>query len=147
MHLSAVSGRGWLWKEGRTVEPAWWLPHSCISRHTHFGADWIWTKELEMYSFKPVLVTYPWRRLCMFQGYMNPQFLDHCPAALDIEVITNFLASVCRTELSQWPSSPLSLAPCRYEVEINRRTAAENEFVVLKKVRRTTGQVEAERAP
>uniref|UniRef100_A0A8C3WB42 IF rod domain-containing protein n=1 Tax=Catagonus wagneri TaxID=51154 RepID=A0A8C3WB42_9CETA len=27
----------------------------------------------------------------------------------------------------------LPLAPCRYEVELNRRTAAENEFVVLKK--------------
>lgn len=31
---------------------------------------------------------------------------------------------------------------CRYEDEINRRTAAENEFVVLKKVRaRCLGQV------
>ena len=28
-----------------------------------------------------------------------------------------------------------SLLCCRYEDEINRRTAAENEFVVLKKVR------------
>lgn len=83
----------------------------------------------------------------MFQGYMNPQFVDHCLAALDIEVITNCLASVCRTELSQWPNSPLSLAPCRYEVEIHRRTAAENEFVVLKKVRGATRQVEAQRAP
>lgn len=26
--------------------------------------------------------------------------------------------------------------PCRYEEEINKRTTAENEFVVLKKVRR-----------
>lgn len=29
---------------------------------------------------------------------------------------------------------------CRYEDEINRRTAAENEFVVLKKVRGQTGR-------
>lgn len=28
-----------------------------------------------------------------------------------------------------------SLPCCRYEEEINRRTAAENEFVLLKKVR------------
>ena len=37
------------------------------------------------------------------------------------------------------PVAVLSPFPCpiRYEVEINRRTAAENEFVVLKKVRET----------
>lgn len=29
------------------------------------------------------------------------------------------------------------LSSCRYEDEINKRTAAENEFVVLKKVSRT----------
>ena len=34
-----------------------------------------------------------------------------------------------------------SLLCCRYEDEINRRTAAENEFVVLKKVRGQTGRV------
>lgn len=31
------------------------------------------------------------------------------------------------------------LLHCRYEEEINRRTAAENEFVVLKKVRGARG--------
>lgn len=34
-----------------------------------------------------------------------------------------------------------SLLCCRFEDEINRRTAAENEFVVLKKVRGQTGRV------
>lgn len=32
-----------------------------------------------------------------------------------------------------WHPTPL-LSSCRYEDEINKRTAAENEFVVLKKV-------------
>lgn len=33
---------------------------------------------------------------------------------------------------------------CRYEDEINRRTTAENEFVVLKKVRDANGDTKAE---
>lgn len=65
----------------------------------------------------------------------EPQFVGHCHAALGMEVVTNCSGSMHRTELSQWQHYLLSLAAHRYEVEINRRTAAENEFVVLKKVR------------
>lgn len=70
----------------------------------------------------------------MPQGYMTKS-VDHCHVAPGTEVITDCLVSICRAELSLWPCFLLSLAPRRYEVEINRRTTAENEFVMLKKVR------------
>ena len=41
---------------------------------------------------------------------------------------------------SRWPSNWSHLFPNRYEQEVNRCTAAENEFVLLKKVRNLGGQ-------
>lgn len=46
-------------------------------------------------------------------------------------VCTGRLGDGDGTSRAQHPPTPLS---CRYEDEINKRTAAENEFVVLKKV-------------
>lgn len=47
---------------------------------------------------------------------------------------------LCVTGPRQSWAVPMPLSGCRYEEEINRRTGAENEFVLLKKVRgRGTG--------
>lgn len=46
--------------------------------------------------------------------------------------------------LPRYDPARLPLYPHRYEEEINRRTAAENEFVVLKKVGETGGTTDAE---
>lgn len=107
-----------------------------LSEAGSFKADCIGTEELEIDSFKYVLACIPFRKVMCAPGVHESQFEDPHPAALSTEVITNRSVNVCRTEL------PHCLAPCRYEVEINRRTAAENEFVVLKKVRGVQGGLE-----
>ena len=50
--------------------------------------------------------------------------------------LSTIAPAICPHPQSSTPHmGPLLDPPCRYEEEINRRTAAENEFVVLKKVR------------
>lgn len=56
-------------------------------------------------------------------------------------VCTGLLGDGDGTPRAQHPSALLS---CRYEDEINKRTAAENEFVVLKKV--SQGQIRVGKA-
>ena len=107
-----------------------------LSEAGSFKTDCIGTKELEIDSFKYVLACILLSKVMCAPGVWESQFEDPHPAALSTEVVTNCSVSVCRTEL------PHCLAPCRYEVEINRRTAAENEFVVLKKVRGVQGGLE-----
>lgn len=91
------------------------------SQANHAPADCVWIKELEKKIFlEPVLL--PGEAMCLWD--------KHSAAKMQKQWLTARWTSAGHN----WPNGKAVFSH-RYEVEINRRTAAENEFVVLKKVR------------